>query len=196
MAFYDPEQRRLVLELGITSPHRRDCERYLEEMSRAFVTRWHYGAKLRVDGRTYEHDWLQIESGVVSGIPTRCRAFALPELSAGWTHYLVGRCDVLAFLCRATVPDIDIATASLRRVREVADRAGVPTVVLWLDVAGEGPRATKSAIVSIPHSASNLDGHRTALQRLVQGVLEGLPRSVLDAISDDFGPMGQSNSCS
>lgn len=185
MAFYDPEQRRLVLELGITSPQRHDGERYLEQMSHAFTTRWRYGAKLRIDGQTHEHDWLQIETGVVSGLPTRCRAFVLPELSTGWTHYLVSRCDVIVFLCRATVPDIDAATRSLQRVRDVADRAGVPTVVVWLDVAARLKGANPSGIVSLPHA----DRRQSALHRVVQGVLEGLPHTVMDEISHDFGPI-------
>ena len=193
MASYNHEERRLIVEIGITSHRREDCDRYLEHMCRSFTTQWRSGAELRVGSHSFEHAWLQIEAGLVLDFPTRCRAFALPELSKGWTSYLVQRSDLILFLCRATIADIDAAVASMDRVRRLAAEAGVPIVVVWLDVdpgkvhlVTAGPES-EAPMVAVPRSSNNPEGHRLALRAALHHAIGQLPNAVLEEVGRAFG---------
>mgnify|MGYP007032565639 FL=1 len=129
------------MDVGVAGLSPCETEHYLHWMCRAFQARWRTGAQLRVGRSTHPFEWLEIDAGLVEGVPVRARTFLVPDGDPLLRRYLLGRADALLFAFRATLESLVVAARELERIQADTLEVGDPPVTIVLLNDDEGSDA-------------------------------------------------------
>ncbi len=127
---YDRDDRRVVMDIAIDGPGPEDPVSDVLQLCRFFRTRSQSGARLLLRGTEREVEWLNVECGVVDGIPVRCRVFSLPHDDPALREALLQRSDAAIFVCDLDAHPVGELAARARQFAQHAQLAGSPPVVL------------------------------------------------------------------
>lgn len=100
MATFDAEGRRMWILIAIEGPDGTGKTTNLQQLCHFFTTRWQ---TTPFCGRM-EGDWLQLDGGVVDGVPVRCRVLDLRALDASCRREMLLEVDSVVMVC-ASVPE-------------------------------------------------------------------------------------------
>jgi hypothetical protein len=201
MASYDPDERRLVLDIGVAGRSHSERDGYLQQLCQCFRTRWRCGAGLKIGPEALELEWLQVEGGLVEGIPVRCRAFVIPDARSPMREYLLRRCDALIFTCRARLEDGGLEAADIALVAKTAHIAGGPPVVIALfggaaqmwddgsdsDGGSDGDGGDGYAVVTLDCEARSARDSRQVMTVAIRRAVHNAPAAAISAANRDFG---------
>lgn len=188
MAAYDSRERRVLVSVGFDGPDHVGIALNLELMCHFFATRW------QQDRRDPDWEWLQVEGGLIEGLPVRARAFAVPHLDETRRARVLADCDVVVFVCTATQVSMPHAQAWYTALRGDSNSP----IVLQARAPDHGESVSpEQLLVAIDgHQANRVVGaparvgeevRRTFVTALRLAV-ENLPRSVAMEAIEDFAP--------
>jgi hypothetical protein len=194
MAAYDPAARRIVVDIGIDGPDASRVDANLEQMCHFFSTRWCEN----VSGCAVASEWLQVDGGLINGLPVRGRAFALAgeELSERRSVLAAG-CDVLVFVCDCIIDTLPSARARFEGLWGPQVREPPIPVILQAnteeridcatpqEVEAEVTRGRAHIVVGATVQRGG-QGVRATFVTAMEAVMARVPDDVLEAAFRDF----------
>jgi signal recognition particle receptor subunit beta len=94
MPSFDGGRRRVWLRIAVDGPVSSGKRTNLQQLCQFFTTRW----QLDHAGR----EWLQVDGGVVHGLPVLCRVYNLGGLEGAGRKALLSDLDAAVFICSST----------------------------------------------------------------------------------------------
>jgi signal recognition particle receptor subunit beta len=134
MAVFDRQQEKLVARVVYDGPAGAGKTTNLNQLCRFFtmLRRSELVTPAEAAGRTLFFDWLQLDGGLVGGVPLRCHLLTVPGqavLAHRRLHLLAGA-DVIVFVCDSTSSGVDMGRRMLDGLRgRLPDSATLPLVV-------------------------------------------------------------------
>jgi signal recognition particle receptor subunit beta len=188
MATFDAGRRRAWLRIAVDGPVGAGKRTNLQQLCHFYTTRW----QTEVSDEHAEREWLQVEGGVVNGVPVLCRVCNLSGLDPECRRDLLSDVDTVLFVCDSTQDGLERAATALRRL-SVETSPGLPlviqankqdmptaldpeTVVRRLGLEWPGARALGA-------SAGLGEGVREALAEAIRLAVERIPEEVLETWS-------------
>jgi signal recognition particle receptor subunit beta len=124
MATFDAGRRRAWLRIAVEGPVGAGKRTNLQQLCRFYTTRW----QTEVCPEHAEREWLQVEGGVVNGVPVLCRVCSLSGLAPECRRNVLTDVDTMLFVCDSTPEGVARAAAALRRLA-VETCPGLPLVI-------------------------------------------------------------------
>jgi hypothetical protein len=112
MATFDARRRRAWLRIAVDGPHGSGKRTNLQQLCHFFTTRW----QTETPPGHPEHEWLQVEGGIVNGVPVSCRVCNLEGLMPDCRRRVVTQLDAMVFVCESTAEGLERAADALRRL--------------------------------------------------------------------------------
>jgi signal recognition particle receptor subunit beta len=112
MATFDAGRRRAWLRIAVEGPVESGKRTNLQQLCHFYTTRW----QTEVSDEHAEREWLQVEGGVVNGVPVLCRVCNLFGLAPACRRNVLSDVDAVLFVCDSTPDGVVRAAATLRRL--------------------------------------------------------------------------------